>query len=550
MRSAMRSVLARTLGGLTALASAACAGPAAAHSFGVVYNLPMPFWMYAFAASAALALSFLVVGFLVTSTPGARSAAGGYGWTVEGYAGAALLAGARSVSLFLLALAIAAGLMGPANPFANLAMTMFWILFVLGFAYLTAIAGDLYDFISPWRLVGAAADRLAILGGLPRLRYPGWLGYYPALVLYMGFIYVELFGHAGPRALALLFMGYLVVNTVAAALFGAQAWFRYGEFFGVFLRLIGKISPIAWEVTPAAQSTPTQHLSTPSLTTPSRLGHSQRGQIGALSLPAESLRVRLRPPFVGLLEEEADHFSLILFVLFMLSSTAFDGLHETLPWVTLFWTGVYPALDAALHLPYLVMVNFYYVWQALMLFVSPFVYLAVYLFFIWLMKGITRSDMSVRQLALKFAFSLVPIAVVYHITHYYTLLIDQAQAVVPQLSDPLGMGWNLFGTARQTVQPVILLASSVWHTQVALILVGHIVSVYLAHLGALNVFGKAKRALWSQLPMLVLMMLFTTMGLWILSLPIAAGQVQDPNPAVMPDPSSPNAPGATPPAPQ
>jgi hypothetical protein len=30
---------------------------------------------------------------------------------------------------------------------------------------------------------------------------------------------------------------------------------------------------------------------------------------------------------------------------------------------------------------------------------------------------------------------------------------------------------------------------------------------------------------WSQLPMLVLMVAFTTAGLWILSLPIAAGQV-------------------------
>ena len=38
-------------------------------------------------------------------------------------------------------------------------------------------------------------------------------------------------------------------------------------------------------------------------------------------------------------------------------------------------------------------------------------------------------------------------------------------------------------------------------------------------------------ALWSQLPMLVLMVAFTTAGLWILSLPIAAGQVQDPLPA-------------------
>jgi len=68
----------------------------------------------------------------------------------------------------------------------------------------------------------------------------------------------------------------------------------------------------------------------------------------------------------------------------------------------------------------------------------------------------------------------------------------------------------------------------VWHAQVALILVGHVVSVYLAHAQALQLFPGEKQAVWSQLPMLTLMVLFTTVGLWILSLPIAGGQVQAP----------------------
>ena len=38
---------------------------AGAHAFGQTYVLPLPFWMYAFAASAALALSFVIVGYFV-----------------------------------------------------------------------------------------------------------------------------------------------------------------------------------------------------------------------------------------------------------------------------------------------------------------------------------------------------------------------------------------------------------------------------------------------------------------------------------------------------
>lgn len=93
--------------------------------------------------------------------------------------------------------------------------------------------------------------------------------------------------------------------------------------------------------------------------------------------------------------------------------------------------------------------------------------------------------MPLRQLALQFAYSLLPIALVYNLTHYYTLRVEQ-------------------GT---------------------LILFGHIVSVYLAHLVALRTFGCARQAALSQWPMLLLMVALTTIGLWILSLPIASGWV-------------------------
>ena len=67
-----------------------------------------------------------------------------------------------------------------------------------------------------------------------------------------------------------------------------------------------------------------------------------------------------------------------------------------------------------------------------------------------------------------------------------------------------------------------------WHSQVALILAGHVASVYLAHARALELFPRTRQAVWRQFPMLILMVVFTTAGLWILSLPIAAGQVVAP----------------------
>ena len=131
-----------------------------------------------------------------------------------------------------------------------------------------------------------------------------------------------------------------------------------------------------------------------------------------------------------------------------------------------------------------------------------------------------------------FGYSLIPIAFVYNLSHYFTLLFTDAPRLLPLISDPFGAGWDLFGTAQFVRQPMSQPpARFVWHIQVGLILVGHVVSVYLAHAQALRIFAERRKALWSQFPMLVLMIALTSVGLWILSLPIGAGQVRDPNPA-------------------
>lgn len=64
-------------------------------------------------------------------------------------------------------------------------------------------------------------------------------------------------------------------------------------------------------------------------------------------------------------------------------------------------------------------------------------------------------------------------------------------------------------------------ADTAWYSQIALIVAGHVVAVYLAHATALRLFESYRRALWSQVPMLVLMVLYTVSSLWLLSQPIA-----------------------------
>jgi hypothetical protein len=121
-------------------------------------------------------------------------------------------------------------------------------------------------------------------------------------------------------------------------------------------------------------------------------------------------------------------------------------------------------------------------------------------------------------------YSLVPIAIAYQVAHYYTYLLIQGQAIIYHLSDPFGWGWDLFDTAGYEIRVGVISAAFVWYSQVVLIVAGHVLAVYLAHVISLRFFGSPELALKSQLLMLVLMILYTIFSLWIISQPIVENQ--------------------------
>ena len=473
---------------------------ALAHGFGRLYNLPVPFWLYAWGAAAALLVSFIVVGFFVATprhgpAPVERDISGA-GW-VRALRRAHILQWLRGLAVFLLLLCIATGFFGSRDPYRNFSMTFFWVVFTLAFAYLTALIGDLYGAINPWRTLADGIGRFARGFTRGRWRYPEALGDWPALAFYMAFIWFELFGRGKPFSLASMLAAYTLVNLAGVWAVGAVAWFRHGEFFSLFFRLLALMAPLDYRPAEVA------------------------GGRGTL---------RWRLPFAGLARERPAQMSTVVFALFMLSSTAFDGLKATQGWVALFWsdpTGVVTALAGTKPLyAFATLRPWYVAWETLWLLASPFVYLAVYLAFVGLAKLVTRSERPLRELALDFGYTLLPIALVYNVTHYATLILTQGVKIVSLLSDPFGWGWNLFGTAYLFRAPLLPEMGIVWHAQVGLILFGHIVSVYVAHLVALRVFPTRTRAVLSQLPMLALMVAFTVAGLWIIAQPLTEIRLQ------------------------
>jgi len=466
---------------------------ASAHFFGTSYTLPIPFSLYAYGASATLIITF---GLLVAFPTGSLSAElrpslSPHRWSASHDTSGALIGAARWVNAGFLALIIGTALLGSKDPLSNLGSSVFWVAIGLGLTYLSALVGGLYELINPWRapcelVVRVAARRLQHLEERP------WKwGYWPAVLLFYGYVWVELFGHLSPQELGWILVGYCVLNVCCVWRYGSDNWFRHGEFFGVYFGIFSRIAPI-W------------------------IGYGEDGR----------LKIELRLPFAGVRRRSEDSQSLIFFVLFILAATAFDGLHESLIWVQIFWKYVYPVLAPisetfSAH-PLLIAPSLFYIWQWLVLAFAPILYFGVFSFCVWLTRFATDRSAPLPSLIVSFGLTVIPLGFVYHFSHYFGLFVEQGTRL-PRLIWDL---WTNAATGGTPAPGVIIGANLVWHIQVGTILAGHVAGVYLSHREAARLWRR--RISLSQLPMLVLMVILTVMGLWILSLPIVTGQVFQP----------------------
>ena len=199
-------------------------------------------------------------------------------------------------------------------------------------------------------------------------------------------------------------------------------------------------------------------------------------------------------------------------MLLVLSTVTFDGFTATPAWSRLegaLYGALAPLGDLRLSLI-----------ESLGLLAFPLLFVGVYLAFARLTAWAAGDQLGTATVARLFVLSLVPIAIAYHLAHYFTYLLIQGQLLIRLVSDPFGFGWNLFGTARSRPDIGIVGARFVWYLAVAAIVLGHVIAVYVAHVVALREFRDRRAALRSQLPILVLMVGYTVVSLWIIAQPI------------------------------
>jgi hypothetical protein len=445
-----------------------------AHGIGGVRDLPVPTWLFSWGAVIVLVLSFLLLGTLWKRSQLEPRAAGRP--LPEGLErflrSTALRIVLGAVSAGLLVLVFLAALLGEPSSAENLAPTFVYVIFWLGVVPLQVLLGNVWPALNPWLAIASAAAWLWRLLGRtwsPIAAYPEQLGVYPAALLLFAFAALELcyVDPASPRALALAIALYSYVTWFGMAAVGRRLWLERGEAFSVYFGLLARIAPFG-----------------------ERDG-----------------RLVVRAPLSGLAGAERRP-GMLAVVAVMLGSVGFDGLSRAA-----FWQD----LRARVEGPYVLdspgvadLVATLLALGGLLACIALVV--VAYRLAVALAERVVREE---RSLAPEFLQSLIPIALVYAVAHYFTLLLVQGQFALPLGSDPFGYGWDLLGAADYAPNLAPLSPNAVWYVQVGALVAGHVAGLAVAHDRAVTVLP-ARSALRSQYAMLVLMVAYTVGGLWLL----------------------------------
>jgi hypothetical protein len=451
------------------------------HGFGPRYDLPIARALYLYAAGGVVFLSFVLVVLFAGEKVGDKAL------TYPRRTVPWLVPIARSpwprivggtIGVIALVTVVITGLFGPTNNFYNPAEYIVWIFFWAMTVIVSGLVGNLWYLLNPWTAIYDAVARFAPIK--PRGKLPE-VGVWPAAAAYFAFACLELTSGMASRpfAVAVSALVYTAVTLGGMLWFGREAWLSHCEGFTVLFSIVGRFGPVEAE-------------------------RDEKGAIRALYV---------RPWGVGLLKAVPTGWDWVVFVILMLSTLAFDGVSATPAWqdftVALkpFWV---PLGAFGLFLE-----------RTLGLVLLTFGFLLIFIAFMEAVMYLGQRKVDVKATVSTFALTLVPIALVYNAAHNYSYILVNSQYFIPLLNDPLGKGWHLL-PALASFKPnfAFAQASTVWYADIVLIVLGHIIAVVLSHLRAGERFRTAQRALLSQYPMLLLMVMYTMTSLWILSQPI------------------------------
>ncbi|WP_410767538.1 hypothetical protein [Haloferax sp. DFSO60] len=292
------------------------------------------------------------------------------------------------------------------------------------------------------------------------LDYPDRFGRWPAVAGILALVWIETAAGVTrqPKLLALALAGYSILTVVGAILVGVKTWFDRIDPVSVFLHFYGRVAPLRWT--------------------------------------DDGLSVRL-PGMRLVTDDYVTDIADVAVAIVLVWELTFSGFVTTQQ-----GANVITAIVEAGIPPLLVYVILYLGGYA--------IFLALYLLAARVTARRIETFQTSRSLAITFAPSLIAIAAGYHLAHYFGFLISLSPMLVGALASPLSPPPN----------PVVLTLPA-WFgaLNVAFVLLGHLLAVWVAHSQAYRTFPSRLQAIRSQLPFVAVMILYTMLSLWLISLP-------------------------------
>lgn len=472
------------------------------------------------------------------------------GWLKRLATSRVLRFGAQLTVVVLFFLVIAAGLFGNQNPALNIAPLLTWTVWWGGLVILIMFAGKAWCWMCPWDAVAGWMEKLRFWRKADEglglgLKWPKALRNVAlATLLFVGLTWIELgFGVTmKPRVTAWLAIAMLLMAIVSAFLFERKSFCRYGCLVGRVSGLYAMFSGVevrakersVCRTCPGKECVNGSETAygCPTFLFPGYLASNtyciQCGEC-LQACPEDNLTVNLRPWGADLVTDHRARSDEAYLALLMLSITGFHGLTMTANWGKLIsW------LSGAFSASHLIAFS---LGMTILMLAPILIYAALvgisYRFGVAGPSGASlipadsvgaRRSVSPRPLSyhdyfVKYAYALLPIALFYHLAHNIEHLLMEGPKIVALISDPFGWNWNLFGTAHWSIPPLVSL-DVLWIVQIALVLIGHVYSLWVAQKTSQRLFENQTSAFRSQLPMLIGMIAFSVFSLWLLKQPM------------------------------
>jgi polyferredoxin len=432
------------------------------------------------------------------------------------------------VSLFLLV--IAAGLLGSPLPERNLATVLTWNIWWAGLIVAVFFLGSAWCAVCPWDALASWLVRRRLwLRAHPNnslnLVVPKQIrNIWPALILFIGLTWLELgFGiTVNPYITALLALLMVVMATISLAVFEDKAFCRYfcpvGRTIGFYSQLAPvELRPIDNDVCARCTTMECYHGTETIDPCPTHLVMGRLKQNTyctscgncSQSCPEQNVAWRLRPPSREAIEDARPHWDEAWFMLCLLALTAFHGV-TMMPFFE----------DGLTQLAYMLNDSGQLLWSfTILLLLSLFIPVLVYLFFVWLTGLFATAATPLKKRFSGLAFLALPLAFAYHLAHNLNHLVRESVGFEKVVANPLGIDTVPLSMMEKHSRHMEMLISQdmLFALQAGLMVFGFWISLKVIQYRGLSVLNSSG---WRLSPMIAFAVLVTGFHLWLLSQPM------------------------------